>query len=127
MRRLGESGSPSSGRWSSLSSGVCEKAPYSLYRGPGGGVEYVVVVGVIDLEEGAVRDGLLHPAGVSRREDKALFGSGESDGREQHQRRAPDAGPQLREREAVHLLPVVRNGLEIGVVAPPALAGSDVA
>jgi hypothetical protein len=64
-----------------------------------GGVEYVVVVGVPDLDEDAIRDGISHPVGFLRGKDKALVGSGQADGREQYEGRAPDARPQVRERE----------------------------
>src|SRR3712207_1388089 len=56
-----------------------------------GGVEDVVVVGVLDLYESTVGDDLAHPAGVLQGKYEAPVGAGEADGREQHQGRAPDA------------------------------------
>ncbi len=81
------------------------------------------MVGVFDLVEGAVRDNLLHPTGVLRRKDEAFIVSGKADGREQYEGWAPDAGPQLGEGVAAHLLPVVANDFEVGVVAPLATLG----
>src|SRR3712207_5876167 len=95
-----------------------KEVPDSLYGRSRGGVEDVVVVGIPDLYESTVRDDLAHPEGVLPGKYEAPVGAGEADGREQHQGRAPDARPQLREWEAVYLLPVVPDGFEVGVVAP---------
>ena len=129
VRTGGRAGQSPLGRLATMREGSepGEEVLDGIHGGLGGGVEYVVVVGVIDLNQGTVRDGLLHPVGLLRGKDKAFFGPGQADGREQYEGRAFDAGPELREREAAHPLAVVPDGLEVGVVAPPAARGPDVA